>query len=200
MIEADEVFYFEAHAVTNREIEPIDQYLNDVEQTGIWKSVIGQQNLAYLLELREKAFHAYKQDDMPLMEANIEALFAWCTHLHYHRDAHPRAIKGTSFMTRQKEKSRLPRSSIEFDGEKFSIGHIVRNLAQKRDALGDPIPARDLWNELFGELDNRGMYPHAHDKNKNPVSISYTVDTDDGRADYKFSSFKATISRANKKS
>lgn len=196
----EQEFEFTVWSLTNRDVASIDSFLHGAENSEIWAGPIGQNNLAHLLELREKALHAYKSDDMPLMEANIEALHAWCTSIGYRHGAHPKAVNHSKFISRQVMKAKLPRSHIKIDGANFSIGHEVKKLASNRDELGHVLPAKDLWNTLLSTLEALHANPKETTKNKNPVSVEYDVDDDGNRKQYKFTSFKSTISRFNKKS
>jgi len=69
------------------------------------------------------------------------------------------AQTGLLFRQNQAEKARKPRNRINIDGEKFSITSIVQELSLKTDDLGDFIPARDLWMELYSELDEMHLEP-----------------------------------------
>lgn len=94
MIESDDLFEFTVVSMTGRNMTTINSRLDTQKEKNLWKTKIGQENLARLLELKDNAYYAYKANNMPLMEANIEALFAWLSFLLYFNEAHPRAIKG----------------------------------------------------------------------------------------------------------
>lgn len=200
MIESDDQFIFDVEILTGKNMSSINAFLKDSENIGIWKSDIGSKNLEYLLELREKAYFAYKGENIQLMEAYIEALFAWLTHLSFHRDAHPRALQGMNFIRSQQKRAKKERNSIKVDNEKLSINHLIKNeLYKLKDELGDPIPPKDLWNELISRLDKLNLHPEESIKNKHPVSLSFFADDDQTkRKNYKFSSFKSEISKARK--
>lgn len=93
----EQEFEFTAWSLTGRDMPSIDGFLNGSEGLDVWASAIGQSNRVHLMELREKAFHAFKQENMPLMAAHIESLFAFAEHIGYRFSVHADAIKGKRF-------------------------------------------------------------------------------------------------------
>ena len=74
---------------------------------------------------------------------------------------------------------------------------LVRDLAKKKDALGDYIPAKLLWGELISLLDEHGAEPKqkAHESD---LIVEYTRLYKGGepvRGSYKFTSFSTTVSK-----
>ena len=99
-------------------------------------------------------------------------------------------------------KSLSERATIFLDGEKFSIAALVRDLAKKTDQLGDYIPVKELWAELLGLLDIRGTNPKetAHEKYLFIVEfVSKYEGTKEIYDSYKFTSFKASVSKIRRK-
>ena len=100
---------------------------------------------------------------------------------------------GLKFRLNQSNNAKKLRNRIKVDGEKFSIASIVQKFSLRTDELGDYIPARDLWVELFSELDERHLEP----KEKREV-ITYIKDDDGICNEIKYTSFEAMISKARK--
>lgn len=108
------------------------------------------------------------------------------------------ALMGESHSKSQSERAQHPRSKINVDGEKFSINSIVIKLAKKKDEWGY-VPTKDLWNELFSELDKKHLKPVEKSVGKEEI-IHYSKDDDGNFDEIKFSSFKTMIStKRNKK-
>ena len=103
------------------------------------------------------------------------------------------AQTGLKFRQNQSDKAKKPRSRIKVDGEKFSIASIVKNLSLKTDDLGDFIPARDLWMELYSELDKMHLEPEEKGE-----LITYMKDDDGFYDEIKYTSFEAMVSKARK--
>lgn len=102
--------------------------------------------------------------------------------------------KGSDYSNHQSKNASKRRNPIKVDGEEFSITSIVKNLSLKRDFLGDPTPARELWVELYAELDKKHLNPTETDEEV----ITYDKDADGSRGEIKFSSFKAMMSKMRK--
>lgn len=100
---------------------------------------------------------------------------------------------GLKFRLNQSNNAKKPRNRIKVDGEKFSIASIVQKLSLRIDELGDYVPARDLWMELFSELDKKLLEPEE----KREV-ITYIKDDDGICNEIKYTSFEAMISKARK--
>lgn len=94
MTETDDLYAWTVWSMTGHDTITIDAFLNDSESQGIWKTPIGQSNLAKLIDMREEAIHAYKTENMPVMIATIEAIHAWCRTIGYQFQAHPKAVLG----------------------------------------------------------------------------------------------------------
>lgn len=97
------------------------------------------------------------------------------------------------------------RATISIDDEKFSMTDLARSLAAKTDRLGDPIPAKELWAELLGLLDNRGASPkETYDEKYCCPVVKFISRYEDGGSkevydSYKFTSFSATVSKLRNK-
>jgi len=105
----------------------------------------------------------------------------------------------------QTVKSRSNRTTI-FLGyenyEKFSIAKLVRDLAEKTDQLGDYIPVKELWGELINLLVDKETEPIEtwHEKDGLVVEfISRYEGVEEVRSSYKFTSFKAAVSKHRRK-
>lgn len=99
-------------------------------------------------------------------------------------------------------KSRSNRATIFLDDEKFSIADLVRVLAAKTDQLGDYIPVKELWGELIGVLDVKGVDPKETSDEKHVFIVDFVSGyrgVKEVRKDYKFTSFKTTVSELRKK-
>jgi|GEM_PF-4089948 len=108
------------------------------------------------------------------------------------RDVIPLARMGKDFSGVQSIKGGKSRPRIDVDGEKYSMRDIVKGLASKTDELGDLLPARELWDELFSQLDEMHLSPKVSTV---PVEeIAY------GKKGYKikFDSFKVMLSDIRK--
>jgi hypothetical protein len=115
MLETNEEFDFTVWLLTSRDMPSIDKFLTSGEGSGIWDycsksgEAVGQQNKARLLEMREAAFSAYTTNNMPLMEATIEALFAHAENIGYRWSAHAKAVIGEKSSKAQRERAKQPR-------------------------------------------------------------------------------------------
>lgn len=106
---------------------------------------------------------------------------------------------GGSYSKHQSDIAKKPRNRIAVDGKAFSATSIVEQLALQTDALGDYLPTKDIWNELYAKFDRLGLSPQETTKNKNPVSIEYVGSDDGRRLSIKYLSFKAMVSRLRRK-
>ena len=102
--------------------------------------------------------------------------------------------RGEQIRTQNSEKL-----EVEFVRGRGNVSEIINELALKLDWLGDYLsPKDDLWPELLGIIDERGLRPvEKLDNNRIPVEINYR-DGDGKPGCIKFSSFKAMISKARK--
>ena len=107
------------------------------------------------------------------------------------------ALMGESHSNSQSERAKHPRSKINLDDKKFSITSIIEILAKKKDEWGDT-PAKDLWNDLYAELDKNHLKPKEREEGKEQI-ISYCKDDDGNLAEIKFNSFNTMISKARNK-
>lgn len=99
------------------------------------------------------------------------------------------------------------RATVSADNEKFSMTELARGLAAKTDRLGDPLPAKQLWIELIGLLDEKGLDPvETYDEKNGCQVVRFISRYEDGGIKavydtYNFKSFSVTVSRLrNKKS
>ena len=106
------------------------------------------------------------------------------------------ALMGESHSNSQSDRAKNPRSRINVDGEKFSIKTIVIELAKMKDEFGF-VPTKELWSELFSELDKKHLNPVEKKEEKDSI-ISYSKDDDENLDEIKFNSFKTMISNARK--
>lgn len=101
----------------------------------------------------------------------------------------------------QSEKARKSRGKITDDGE--TISNIINRLANARDALGDPVPATDLWEPLFAALQQAGVDPKETRNNGEPRKTFYSYTTANGKGktikrgtfDNKISIYRKKLSR-----
>lgn len=103
--------------------------------------------------------------------------------------------KAEKYREHQSKNASKPRNRIKANGEEISITTIVEKLALRVDELGAYLPHKDLWAELYAELDKLGLNPKETTKNKNPFSIEYDVSDDGARKSIKYASFKAMVSK-----
>lgn len=102
----------------------------------------------------------------------------------------------------QTVKSWSNRATIFLDDEKFSIAELVRGLAVKTDQLGDYIPVKELWGELINLLADKETDPNetCHEKYGFVVKfVSRYEGVKEVRSSYKFTSFKAAVSKHRRK-
>lgn len=111
------------------------------------------------------------------------------------------------FRKAQTIKAGRNRATVSADDGKFSMTELARGLAAKIDRLGDPIPAKQLWVELIGLLDEKGLDPvETYDEKNGCQVVRFISRYDDGGIKavydtYNFKSFSVTVSRLrNKKS
>lgn len=119
------------------------------------------------------------------------------------RDGMPLMAKGEANSAAHSVSGSAPRSRINVvsSGQRFSISDRIKELATRKDAFGDKLPALDLWSELFSILESMHLNPREdRDKHRRPLLISYDTDDNGGRGDIKFLSFKTMLSKAAKKS
>lgn len=89
------------------------------------------------------------------------------------------------------------RTTVDLDDGRTNMAELVRDLAKKRDVLGDYIPAKVLWGELISLLDERGAEPEQK-THENHLIVEYTRRYQGGepvRGSYKFTSFSTTVSK-----
>ena len=98
-------------------------------------------------------------------------------------------------------KAHSDRATVCLDDGKSSMTALARDLAKKRDALGDYIPAKKLWDELVGLLEERGATP-KQTSHEGDLMVEYTRQYKENkpvRGRYKFNSFSTTLSRIRNK-
>ncbi|MBE0591205.1 MAG: hypothetical protein IH616_02245 [Gemmatimonadales bacterium] len=102
---------------------------------------------------------------------------------------------GAKHKKTQRYKASLPRKRLDVDAAKApaSIAAIIESMKDRADELGDPLPAPELWPEVFAALDRAWLDPEeiCDDKGR-PVEIRY----EGGRIRY--SSFKSMLSTARR--
>lgn len=89
------------------------------------------------------------------------------------------------------------RTTVDLDDGRSNMAELVRDLAKKKDVLGDYIPAKVLWGELISLLDERGAEPKQK-IHENDLIVEYTRRYQGGepvRGSYKFTSFSTTVSK-----
>lgn len=88
------------------------------------------------------------------------------------------------YLTRQKQSARL--ASAARWGEQQEANAIIERLAQCRDALGDHMPAKELWPEFFSALDELGL---------DPKELGFRIIWDGNEKGITLSTFSSRISR-----
>lgn len=108
-------------------------------------------------------------------------------------------ISGYEYKISQSEKASKPRGKVTDDGE--TIGDLIERLAHERDALGDYIPAPDLWEPLSAALEEAEANPILKRNNSEPRKSFYTFTTPNGGAVRRIqrSTFENKISACRKK-
>lgn len=150
-----------------------------------------------LLRERREAFDAYRAGKVDLAVALGKMLNRSSHHAVLAAAAIPVAQAHAKYRTQQQSKAKRPRKRIAAaDGRSSgfaSISDIIDALAPREDALGDLLPAAELWPLVFGHLDDMGLSP---DEEEDPRR--YTFDKNDAgeRAEIKFTSFSAMLSKA----
>jgi hypothetical protein len=140
MLETSGEFDCTVWLLTSRDMPSIDNFLMTGEGSGIWDyrsptgEAVGQQNKERLLELRVAAFTAYKADNMPLMEATIEALFAYAQSIGYRWSAHAKAMMGARTSKIQSDRAKKCRKLSEEN--KRTIVTIYRQHEKEGSAYG----------------------------------------------------------------
>ena len=108
------------------------------------------------------------------------------------------------FRKAQAVKAGSSRATVSADDEKFSMTELARGLAAKTDRLGDPLPAKQLWIELIGLIDEKGLDPvETYDEKKGCQVVRFISRYEDGGIKavydtYSFKSFSVTVSRLRK--
>ena len=91
------------------------------------------------------------------------------------------ATIGANNRAGQSKKAELPRGKVGCSDSGDAFAEIIGRLANKRDALGDFIPAPDLWEPLFSELGTAGADPKLVRNPHAPRKTRYDY-TADGKA------------------
>jgi hypothetical protein len=111
-------------------------------------------------------------------------------------DTANRVFKGDDYGKHQSQNASNPRSRIKgITEESFSISHLVSELAEKRDSMGDPLKSPDLWPELFALLVDRELEPKEYDK---PTRYTFLKNDDNDRDEILYTSFKVMLSKARR--
>lgn len=180
-----------ADAIPEDYAEKVRQYVLTLEtdlannaavEKALHKAAMGQFETAGRL-IRQHLMNGSKQ---LRIEADFQAIL-------------PLAEAGANFKQSQSEKAKRQRNRVNVDGDKLSITSLITRLAGKKDELGDPLPAKDLWNDLISELDAFGLNPKESTKYKKPVLVTFDKSGDGARGEVKYSSFKAMLSKARAK-
>lgn len=99
----------------------------------------------------------------------------------------------------QSEKAKNLRGKIGDDESGEAFANILSTLASRKDALGDFIPAPDLWEPLFSELQAVGAEPKLVRNNSEPRKSRYNYMADDKKKHITRGRFEARISAIRKK-
>lgn len=121
--------------------------------------------------------------DIAAIDRAIRAGEKWAQFVVMHAEKSARI--GIDHRATQREKARAPRGGV--------ISEIATQFAGRRDAIGDPATARDLWPKLYGELDARRLDPEDDGEDR--------ILFDDSRGERKsieFASWRVLLSNARR--
>lgn len=71
------------------------------------------------------------------------------------------ARHGRKYWKRQREQSSRANAARWASEERDWLAEIITQLARRRDELGDPLPPAELWDSLYGEMDDAGLAPRT---------------------------------------
>lgn len=110
------------------------------------------------------------------------------------------AKEGGRIRGEQQQREKAERDCIEAIRGCVKVSDIIASLALEKDELGDYLnPKDDLWNSLFGRLDELCLHPsNIDDDQGNPIKITY-VNGNGNSDEIKFSSFRTMIYTERKK-
>lgn len=88
----------------------------------------------------------------------------------------PLAKVGVKHKSEQRGRASGDRSSKLKDkpGDKYTLNDIIKDLAGRCDELGDYVPAPELWETLYAELDEAKAEPSETRNNSFPRKTSYS--------------------------
>lgn len=115
----EQEFELTVWSLTGRDMPSLDRFLAGAKGNEIWEDVsstgelIGKKNRENLLELRDRAFLAYRSNDMPLLEMTIEALFLKAENIGFRWVALPKAIQGAKQSRGASKAASAPRKVTE---------------------------------------------------------------------------------------
>lgn len=103
-----------------------------------------------------------------------------------------------SFSARQSASGRKGANSVHA-GKKL-IKNIIFELAKRKDGLGDPIPADELWGDLFNCLDEKEASPEeVENRIKAYKTINYYNPDTETEEKIEYQTFRDKLKRARKK-
>lgn len=111
-------------------------------------------------------------------------------------DADIKRLEGDVFKGRSYSESQSNKALLRW-GNREDIEGIIQSLAVKKDALGDPIPNKDLWSEFFAALDENSLNPVDTAGRREPRDddrMTWKGNTDG----MKFKTFRNRLSSARK--
>ncbi len=112
-IENEDEFKFMVWSFAGKDLDVIDQAIEEGQSIGMWASPVGQKNRERLQELRAEVFEAYKADNIPLMQARAYLLDSYVSDLSYRFTAHAKAVQGSKQARTQSKKASQPRKTTE---------------------------------------------------------------------------------------
>jgi len=116
-----------------------------------------------------------------------------CLAIKLHDENLPRIIQSFDYSKHQSKIAKNPRKRVKVAGEGFSVSGKIKELAKRKDQVGDWIPPKELWPDLYSWLEEKQLNPEELDD-----AYSYDKDDDYNRVAIKFSSFRTIIYKARK--
>jgi len=105
--------------------------------------------------------------------------------------------RGIEYSKAQSKKAQCSRSP-EIDDEGGTLRELIRSLARQKDALGDPLPPRDLWPQVEGALRDRHLELELRKDVKGQESLIFTVARTGDRREISFGTFENVVIQARK--
>lgn len=159
-------------------IEAIDNFIElgerpDGECAGLLKPSDAER--AELLGLRSSALEAYKVGAYELEDAYLIALHYGCRFYGLRMGARPAILGARRRKEVNGEISKKPRHRTAPNGEKWTWGKLCAELAGMKDEIGGHLQPKELWPELFAQLDGLGLKPQEFgpDTNWDAKRIEY---------------------------